>query len=51
MYHKVDHLKITISAQNNVFMCSVWIPEQTAIISLYSIYLLVFKTDTVFTAQ
>ena len=41
MYHKDDHLKIIISAQNNIFMCFVWISEQTAIISLYSIYLLV----------
>ena len=32
-------------------MCFVWIPEQTAIISLYIINWLVFVTDGVFTAR
>ena len=31
--------------------CFVWISEQTAIISLYSINLLVFITECVFTAR
>jgi len=30
---------------HSVFMCFVWISEQTAIISLYSINLLVFITE------
>ena len=30
---------------NNVFMCFVWISEQTAIISLYNINWLVFITE------
>jgi hypothetical protein len=34
-----------------VFMCSVWISEQTAIISLYSINWLVCVTDRVFSAR
>jgi hypothetical protein len=32
---------------HSVFMCFVWITEQTAIISLYSINWLVFVTETV----
>jgi hypothetical protein len=36
---------------HTVFMCFVWISEQTAIISLYSINWLVFITDAVFTAR
>jgi hypothetical protein len=31
---------------DSVFMCFVWISEQTAIISLYSINWLVFVTET-----
>ena len=31
---------------HSVFMCFVWISEQTAIISLYNINLLVFVTET-----
>jgi hypothetical protein len=31
---------------HSVFMCFVWISEQTAIISLYSINLLVFIAET-----
>ena len=38
--------KILRPAHTAVFMCSVWISEQTAIISLYSINWLVFKTET-----
>jgi putative hemolysin len=34
------------SAPHSVFMCFVWISEQTAIISLYSIIWLVFITET-----
>jgi len=34
------------SAHTAVFMCFVWIWEQTAIISLYSINWLVFTTET-----
>ena len=34
------------SAHTAVFMCFVWISEQTAIISLYSINWLVFVTET-----
>jgi hypothetical protein len=36
---------------HTVFMCFVWIWEQTAIISLYSIDWLVFITETLFTAR
>jgi len=36
---------------HDVFMCFVWIPEQTAIISLNSINLLVSITETEFTAR
>ena len=36
---------------HSVFMCFVWIWEQTAIISLYSINWLGFVTETVFTAR
>jgi hypothetical protein len=43
MYQQLSHSKILCSA-HNAFMCFVWISEQTAIISLYSINLLVFKT-------
>jgi len=31
---------------HSVFMCFVWISEQTAVISLYSIHWLVFVTET-----
>ena len=37
---------ILLYAHTAVFMCSVWIWEQTAIISLYNIKWLVFITDT-----
>ena len=38
---------------HSVFMCFVWISEQTAIISLYNINWLVFiaETDSVFIAR
>jgi hypothetical protein len=36
---------------HSVFMCFVWISEQTAIISLYNINWLVFITQIVFTAR
>jgi len=36
---------------HGVFMCFVWISEQTAIISIYSINWLVFITEAVFTAR
>ena len=44
MYHQLKHSGILCSA-HNVFMCFVWISEQTAIISLYSINLSVFITE------
>jgi len=40
------HIKILRSAHTAVFMCFVWISEQTAIISLYSINWLAFITET-----
>ena len=39
-------LKFYILPTHSVFMCFVWISEQTAIISLYSINWLVFITET-----
>ena len=44
MYHQLWHSEIFCSAQN-VFVCFVWISEQTAIISLYNINWLVLITD------
>jgi len=44
MYHQLQHTKILCSA-HNAFVRSAWISEQTAIISLYSINLLVFITE------
>ena len=41
----VTHTNSTF-CPNSVFMCFVWISEQTAIISLYSINWLVFITET-----
>ena len=46
MYSQVQHLKILRSAHTAVFMCFVWIWEQTAIISQYSNNWLVFITET-----
>ena len=44
MYHQLQHSEILCSAQN-AFMCFAWISEQTAIISVYSINLSVFKIE------
>ena len=41
-----EHYKTLRSAHTAVFMCFVWIWEQTAIISLYNINWLVFITET-----
>jgi len=46
LYHQVKHSQIPRSG-HTVFMCCVWILEQTAIISLYNINWLVFITETV----
>jgi hypothetical protein len=45
MYHHIQHSQTTF-CPHGVFMCFVWIWEQTAIISLYNINWLVFKTET-----
>jgi len=44
MYHQLQHSEILCFA-HNAFMCFVRISEQTAIISLYSIYLSGFITQ------
>jgi hypothetical protein len=44
MYYQLSYTEILCSA-HNAFMCFAWILEQTTIISLYSIYLLVFITE------
>ena len=44
-HHQVEHTNSTF-CPHSVFMCSVWISEQTAIISLYSINWLVCITET-----
>jgi hypothetical protein len=44
MYHQLYNSEILCFA-HNAFMCFVWISEQTAIISLYSINLSVFITE------
>ena len=46
-YHHVQHSAILRSAHTAVFMCFVWVWEQTAFISLYSIKWLVCITETV----
>jgi hypothetical protein len=45
---RTEHLTFTnpTFCPHSVFMCSVWIWEQTAIISLYSVNWLVFVTET-----
>jgi hypothetical protein len=43
MYHQLQHSE-TVSSAHNAFMCFVWIPEQTAIISAYSCNFSVFIT-------
>jgi len=45
MRHLVSHSTIPRSAHTAVFMCFVWILEQTAIIFLYNINWLVFITE------
>ena len=45
MYQQLKHSEILCSA-HNAFMCFVWISEQTAVSSLYSIKLSVFITET-----
>ena len=45
--NQVNYIKLLRSAHTAVFMCFVWIWEQTAIISLYSInWMLFFVTET-----
>ena len=44
MYHHLRHSEI-LCFSHNAFMCFVWISEQRAIISLYSINLSVFITE------
>jgi hypothetical protein len=44
-YYWVLTLKNATFCPHSVFMCFVWISEQTAIISLYSINWLVFTTE------
>ena len=44
MFHQLQHSEIVCCA-HSAFMCFVWISEQTAIISLCSINLSVFKTE------
>ena len=46
-YHQVYHSTVQSSAPHSVFVCFVWIWEQTAIISLYNINWLVCITETV----
>ena len=46
MYHQFNIQQVYVLPTQTVFMCFVWISEQTAIISLYSINWLVFVTDT-----
>ena len=45
MYHQFNIHNSTF-CPHSVFMCFVWISEQTAIISLYNINWLVFITET-----
>jgi len=45
MYHQFNVHKFYVLPTLCVFMCFVWISEQTAIISLYNINWLVFITD------
>jgi hypothetical protein len=46
MYHQDYHCIVSTFCPHSAFMCFVWIWEQTAIISLYSINWLVFITET-----
>ena len=45
MYHQFNIQQFYVLPTHTVFMCFVWIWEQTAIISLYSINWLVFITE------
>ena len=45
MYYQFNIQQFYVLPTQTVFMCFVWIWEQTAIISLYSIKLSVFKTE------
>ena len=45
MYRQLQHSEILCSA-HTAFTCFAWISEQTAIISLYSVNLSVFITET-----
>ena len=46
VYYQVQHSNISTFCPLSLFMCFVWIWEQTAIVSLYSINWLVFITET-----
>jgi len=46
MYHQFNIQQFYVLPHTAVFMCFVWISEQTAIISLYNINWLVFITET-----
>ena len=46
MYHQYNIQQFHVLPTQTVCVCFVWISEQTAIISLYSIDLLVFITET-----
>jgi len=45
MYHQVRRSKIVFIYPNIEFICFIWISEQTAVISIYSINWLVFITQ------
>jgi len=46
MYHQFNIQQLYVLPHTAVFMCFVWISEQTAIISLYNINWLAFVTET-----
>ena len=46
MYHQFNIQQFYVLSTHTVFMCFVWISEQTAIISLYNLNLLVSITET-----
>ena len=48
MYHQFNIQQLSVLSTHIVFMCFVWISEQTVIISLYNINWLVFVTETGF---
>jgi len=45
MYRQVNIQQFYVLPTHSIFMCFVWISEQTAIISLYNINWLVFITE------